>query len=97
MSRQKLGLQWQAKGEEQRKTEAGEEAQAWAAKAPTKRTAKMEVQVGRPRTIDPDRTERLQVRVDRRIVEELRIRSAKEKVSLSLLVEQVLKKGMGSK
>lgn len=92
MARQKLGLQWQSKGEEQKKGEHPAQAQAWATKAPQSGASPKErLQVGRPRVINMETTERIQVRIDRELVETLRLRASREKLSISQLVEKVVR------
>jgi hypothetical protein len=89
MARQKLGLQWQAKGEEQKKSEQPIQAQAWATRSIPGEVATP--QVGRPRVIDQETTERLQVRIDRELVETLRLQASREKLSISQLMEKVVR------
>ena len=88
MARQKLGLQWQAKGEEQKKSEQPIQAQAWATRSISGEAPQ---QVGRPRVIDQETTERLQVRIDRELVETLRLQASREKLSISQLMERVVR------
>lgn len=92
VARQKLGLQWQSKGEEQKKSEQPVQAQAWATRvSPPEAAAQGKTQVGRPRVIDQATTERIQVRIDRELVEALRLQASREKLSISQLVEKVVK------
>ena len=92
MARPKLGLQWQAKGEEQKKNEQPIQAQVWATRSvPGESAANGKLQVGRPRVIDQETTERLQVRIDRELVETLRIHASREKLSISQLMEKVVR------
>ncbi|GEM_PF-3890991 len=92
VARQKLGIQWQSKGEEQKKSEEPVQAKAWATRtSPAGSVAMGKLPAGRPRVIDMETTERIQVRIDRELVEALRLQASREKLSISQLVEKVVR------
>lgn len=92
VARQKLGVQWQSRGEEQKKGEEPVQAKAWATRvSPAEVAAKGRLPAGRPRVIDQETTERIQVRIDRELVEALRLHASREKLSISQLVERVVR------
>ena len=91
MARQKLGLQWQAKGEDQKKNEQPVKAQDWATNVPPEALGQGKLQVGRPRVIDHENTERLQIRIDRELVETLKLHASREKLSISQLMEKLVR------
>lgn len=91
MARQKLGLNWQAKGEDQKKNEQPVKAQAWATNVSPEALGQGKLQIGRPRVIDHETTERIQVRIDRELVEALRLYASREKLSISQLMEKLVR------